>query len=69
MIRGSLAVMKKCIAKRRYKADKKDFKHIKKYVDYVVNNELRDAYDTARLCKELDEIERRKNRKNLLWKS
>lgn len=55
--------------KRRYKADKKDFRHIKKYVDYVVNNELRDAYDTARICKELDEIEKRKHRKNLLWKS
>lgn len=55
--------------KRRYKADKKDFKHIKKYVDYVVNNELRDAYDTAHICKELDEIEKRKHRKNLLWKS
>lgn len=54
--------------KRRYKADKKDFKHIKKYVDYVVNNELRDAYDTAHICKELDEIEKRKHRKNLLWK-
>lgn len=55
--------------KRRYKADKKDFKHIKKYVDYVVNNELRDAYDTAHICKELDEIEKRKHRKDLLWKS
>lgn len=55
--------------KRRYKADKKDFKHIKKYVDYVVSNECRDAYDTARICKELDEIEKRKHRKNLLWKS
>lgn len=55
--------------KRRYKADKKDFRHIKKYVDYVVNNELRDAYDTARICKELDEIEKRKHRKNILWKS
>lgn len=54
--------------KRRYKADKKDFTHIKKYVDYVVNNDLRDAYDTARICKELDEIEKRKHRKNLLWK-
>ena len=53
--------------KRRYKADKKDFRHIKKYVDYVVNNELRDAYDTARICKELDEIEKRKHRKNILW--
>lgn len=52
--------------KRRYKADKKDFRHIKKYVDYVVNNELRDAYDTARICKELDEIEKRKHRKNIL---
>lgn len=55
--------------KRRYKADKKDFRHIKKYVDYVVNNELRDAYDTARICKELDEIEKRKHRKNILWES
>lgn len=55
--------------KRRYKADKKDFRHIKKYVDYVVSNECRDAYDTARICKELDEIEKRKHRKNLLWKS
>ena len=55
--------------KRRYKADKKDFKHIKKYVDYEVSNECRDAYDTARICKELDEIEKRKHRKNLLWKS
>lgn len=55
--------------KRRYKADKKNFRHIKKYVDYVVNNELRDAYDTARICKELDEIEKRKHRKNILWES
>lgn len=55
--------------KRRYKADKKDFKHIKKYVDYVVSNECRDAYDTARICKELDEIEKRKHRKNILWES
>lgn len=55
--------------KRRYKADKKDFRHIKKYVDYVVNNELRDAYDTARICKKLDEIEKRKHRKNILWES
>ena len=43
--------------------------NIKKYVDYVVSNECRDAYDTARICKELDEIEKRKHRKNLLWKS
>lgn len=55
--------------KRRYKADKKDFKHIKKYVDYVVSNECRDAYDTAHICKELDEIEKRKHRKNILWES
>ena len=49
--------------KRRYKADKKDFKKVKKFVDYVVCNQNKDALETALICKELDEI-KEYNRKN-----
>ena len=49
-------------SKRRYKADKKDFKHISKKVDYIVNNENRTAFETALICKELDEIKEKNSR-------
>lgn len=52
-------------SKRRYKADKKDFRHfrhISKKVDYIVNNENRTAFETALICKELDEIKEKNNR-------
>lgn len=43
-------------SKRRYKADKKDFRHISKKVDYIVHNENKTAFETALICKELNEI-------------
>lgn len=46
-------------SKRRYKADKKDFKHVEDIVDYIVINENRDAFETALICKEMDEIKGR----------
>ena len=49
-------------SKRRYKADKKDFKYISKKVDYIVHNESRTAFETALICKELDEIKEANNR-------
>ena len=50
-------------SKRRYKADKKDFRHISKKVDYIVHNENRTAFETALICKELDdEIKEKNNR-------
>ena len=57
-------------SKRRYKADKKDFKGVEKKVNYIVHNENRDAFETALICKELDEIKeannKRKEKENLL---
>lgn len=49
-------------SKRRYKADKKDFRHISKKVDYIVHNENRTPFETALICKELDEIKEKNNR-------
>lgn len=49
-------------SKRRYKADKKDFRYISKKVDYIVHNENRTAFETALICKELDEIKEKNNR-------
>lgn len=49
--------------KRRYKADKKDFRKVKNLVDYVICNQNKDAFETALICKELDEI-KEYNRKN-----
>ena len=46
-------------SKRRYKADKRDFRHIEDIVDYIVINENRDAFETALICKEMDEIKER----------
>jgi len=46
-------------SKRRYKADKKDFRGIKWHVDYVIDNEHREAFETALICKEIDENEER----------
>lgn len=46
-------------SKRRYKADKKDFKHISKNVDYTINNEGITPFETALICRELDEIKAR----------
>lgn len=43
-------------SKRRYKADKNDFKNVENLVDYIVINENRDAFETALICRELDEI-------------
>lgn len=47
-------------AKRRYKADKKDFRFVKysnKYaIDYVIKNDDKTAFETALLCKEFDEM-------------
>ena len=49
--------------KRRYKADKKDFKDVEKYIDYIVRNENKDAFETALICKELNEIKENDKRK------
>ena len=52
-------------SKRRYKADKKDFRHFRhifKKVDYIVHNENRTAFETALICKELDEIKEKNSR-------
>lgn len=46
-------------SKRRYKADKKDFRGIKWQVDYVIDNEHREAFETALICKEINENEER----------
>ena len=50
-------------SKRRYKVDKKDFKHISKKIDYIVHNENRTAFETALVCKELDDIKERNNKR------
>lgn len=50
-------------SKRRYKADKKDFKYISKKVDYIVHNESTTAFETALICKELDEIKEANNKR------
>lgn len=48
--------------RRRYKADKKDFRNVEKLVDCIIDNE-KDAFETALFCKEYNEIKEKNNRR------
>ena len=50
-------------SKRRYKADKKDFRGVEKKVNYIVHNDNRMPFETALICKELDEIKEANNKR------
>ena len=48
-------------ARRRRRADKKDFKGVIRIADYVIDNTKTDAYTVASICNEMNGIGKRKN--------